>query len=327
MSLAEFIADLLNPTLSFLPKALLIAMLSAVICGAVGVHIVLRGLSFVGDALSHAVFPGVAIAFALQGSILLGGAIAGAVITCLIALFSQNRRIREDSIIGVFFAAAFALGLVIMSRIPGYTGSLESFLFGSLTGVTNTDILLVVGVGAMILLALSVFHQKIVLVSVDRDFARALHLNIAVIDLVLYLIIAAAVVMSVQTIGNILVLSLLIAPAAAARLLTDRVFPMMIISPVIGALCAFCGIWASWAFNLPTGASIVLVASLVFVLVWIFAPRRGLIAQTSLFARHFPDSTEVMLAEAKQMQAEVEVRAVTGADYIDKRSVPLERRE
>ncbi|MDR6938954.1 anchored repeat-type ABC transporter permease subunit [Arcanobacterium hippocoleae] len=278
MSLFEFIADLANPTLSFLPKALLIAMMSAIICGAVGVHVVLRGLSFVGDALSHAVFPGIAIAFVLQGSILLGGAVAGGVVTLLIAGFSQNRRLREDSIIGIFFAAAFALGLVIMSRVPGYTGSLESFLFGSLTGVSNTDILTVAGIGFLILGTLALTHEKIVLVSVDRDFARSRGIKVVLIDLVLYLTIAAAVVVSVQTIGNILVLALLIAPAAAARFLSDRVVPMMIIAPAIGGISAFLGIWASWAWDLPTGASVVLAATIIFIVIWLGAPKRGVLA-------------------------------------------------
>ncbi|MGV9182082.1 anchored repeat-type ABC transporter permease subunit [Arcanobacterium canis] len=278
MSLLQFFADLANPNLAFLPRALLVAALSSIICGVVGVHVVLRGLSFVGDALSHAVFPGIAIAFALQGSILLGGAIAGVVVAVLIATFSQNRRLREDSVIGVFFVAAFALGLLIVSRTPGYTGSLESLLFGSLTGVTNTNILQALGVGSVIVAILVAAHSRITLVSVDREFARAQGLKVFWIDLLLFIVISAAVVISVQTIGNILVLALLVAPAATARLLTDRVLPMMLIGPAVGALSAFIGIWLSWAWDLPSGAAIVLVATVIFILVWTCAPRRGLLA-------------------------------------------------
>ncbi|MBM7824629.1 manganese/iron transport system permease protein [Arcanobacterium pluranimalium] len=278
MSFIDFLNDLTNPVLAFLPRALLIAIMSSVVCGVVGVHVVLRGLSFVGDALSHAVFPGVAIAFALQGSILLGGAVAGVVVAILITTFSQNRRLREDSIIGIFFAAAFALGLVIMSRIPGYTGSLESFLFGSLSGVTNTDLIVVAASGFFILAILALLHPYLVLVSIDRDHARALGIKSVLVDLVLYLAIAATVVISVQSIGNILILALLIAPAASARMLTDRVVTMMVIGPVLGSIAAFIGVWASWQWNLPTGAAIVLCSSTLFVLIWIFAPRRGIAA-------------------------------------------------
>ncbi|QRV02621.1 anchored repeat-type ABC transporter permease subunit [Arcanobacterium phocisimile] len=277
MNLIDFLNDLTNPALSFLPRALVVAILAAIVCGVAGTHVILRGMSFVGDALAHAVFPGVAAAFALQGSILLGGAIAGVLVTLLITLFSQHRRLKEDSIIGVFFAAAFALGLVIMSRIPGYTGSLESFLFGSLNGSTDSDMLAVAGLGFLIIAVLAFYHRKLVAVSVDRDYATSLGISPLSADLVVYLAVAAAVVISVQTIGNILVLALLITPAAAARMLTDRVATMMLISPAIGSLGAFLGIWTSWAWDVPTGATIVLILTAIFVIVWLFAPRRGVI--------------------------------------------------
>lgn len=269
MSFFDFFSDLANPTLAFLPRALLIAILSSIVCGLVGTHVVLRGLSFVGDALSHAVFPGIALAFAFHGPILLGGSIAGVVVASLISVFSQNRRIREDSIIGVFFAAAFALGLVIVARTPGYTGSLESLLFGSLTGVTNTDLLISLLACAGIALVLAIFHERIVLVSVDRDYALSRGLKVGWIDLLLHVAIAAAVVVSIQTIGNVLVLALLIAPAATARLLSDRIIPMMLLGPLIGSIAAFLGIWASWSFDIPSGAAIVLVSALLFVSVWV----------------------------------------------------------
>ncbi|USR79824.1 anchored repeat-type ABC transporter permease subunit [Arcanobacterium pinnipediorum] len=277
MNLIDFLNDLTNPALSFLPRALVVAVLAAIVCGVAGAHVVLRGMSFVGDALAHAVFPGVAAAFALQGSILLGGAIAGVIVTLLITLFAQHRRLKEDSIIGVFFAAAFALGLVIMSRIPGYTGSLESFLFGSLNGSTDSDMLAVAGLGFLIIAVLAFYHRKLVAVSVDRDYATSLGISTLRADLVVYLAVAAAVVISVQTIGNILVLALLITPAAGARMLTDRVGTMMIISPAIGSLGAFLGIWASWTWDVPTGAMIVLILTAIFIVTWLFAPRRGVI--------------------------------------------------
>ena len=274
MNLVSFLADLANPHLAFLPRALLVAMLSALVCGVVGVHVVLRGLSFVGDALSHAVFPGVAIAFALHGSILLGGAVAGAIVTIAIALFTQNRRIREDSIIGIFFAAAFALGIVIMARIPGYTGSLESFLFGSLAGVSNTDILCVAVTAVGIIGVLLAIHPALVGVSVDRDHARTLGINPFVMDAALYMAIAATVVISVKSIGNILVLALLVAPAACARLLSSNVVTMMLIAPGIGSVSAFLGVWISWEFSLPAGAAIVLCAAAIFLVVWLVRVRR-----------------------------------------------------
>lgn len=275
MNPIDFITDLANPQLAFLSRALLVAMICAIINGVVGTHVVLRGMGFVGDALAHAVFPGIAVAFALGASVLIGGALAGLIVTLLITFFSQNRRINEDSVIGIFFASAFALGLVIMSRVPGYTGSLESVLFGSLTGVQNSD-LVSIAFGSLILLAvLTLAHRKIVAVSLDRTYAQAMGMKVGALDLVLYLTVAAAVVMSVQIVGNILVVALLLTPAASARLVTDRLFAMMLISPAIGVLSAFFGIWMSWAADLPAGAAIVLVLMLVFVLVAGVSALRG----------------------------------------------------
>ena len=203
-----------EPSFGFLPKALLVAVLSAVVCGVVGAHVVLRGMAFIGDAVAHAVFPGLAIAFALQASVVLGGAVAGIVVAVLIAVFSQRRRIKEDTIIGIFFAAAFAAGLVVISKVQGYTASLTSFLFGSITGVATEDIVLVAVVGTVVIALLLVFHKELVAVSLDRETAAAQNIRVFAFDLLLYLAVTAAVVMSVRTVGNILVLALLVTPAA-----------------------------------------------------------------------------------------------------------------
>lgn len=265
ISFSQFLADLTNPALAFLPKALLVAVLSALVCGVIGTHVVLRGMAFIGDAVAHAVFPGLAIAFALQFSVIAGGALAGAAVALLIALFSQRRRVKEDTIIGIFFAAAFALGLVVISKVQGYTASLNSFLFGSITGVSNSDIIFSAVVGAVVILAVAALHKEIVAVSVDRETAAAMGIRVLLIDVVLYLAVTAAVVMSVRTVGNILVLALLITPAAAARLWTDRLVVMMALSAVIGMVGSFLGVYVSWAIDVPTGATIVLVLTVVFL--------------------------------------------------------------
>ena len=265
ISFSQFLADLSNPALAFLPKALLVAVLSALVCGVIGTHVVLRGMAFIGDAVAHAVFPGLAIAFALQFSVIAGGAVAGAVVALLIALFSQRRRVKEDTVIGIFFAAAFALGLVVISKVQGYTASLNSFLFGSITGVSNSDIIFSAVVGAIVILAVAALHKEIVAVSVDRETAAAMGIRVLLIDIVLYLAVTAAVVMSVRTVGNILVLALLITPAATARLWTDRLVVMMSLSAVIGMVGSFVGVYVSWAIDVPTGATIVLVLTVVFL--------------------------------------------------------------
>ncbi|MBV7363210.1 anchored repeat-type ABC transporter permease subunit [Actinomycetaceae bacterium TAE3-ERU4] len=274
----DFIRDLFNPLLAFLPRALIVAIIAAVICGIIGTHVVLRGMAFIGDAVAHSVFPGLAVAFVLQGSLILGGLTAGAITALLVALFSQNRRVKEDTVIGIFFAASFAFGLVIMSLSPGYSGSLQSFLFGSLTGVSNHDIVVVSVAGSAVIALTLLFHKELVAVSLDREMAKVMRLPVLALDILLYFMVTIAVVMSIHTIGNILVLALLVTPAATARLLTDRLFPMMLLSALLGAISALLGVYLSWSINVPTGATIVLVATALFLFTWAFAPKHGMFA-------------------------------------------------
>ena len=276
ISFVDFLSDLTNPALGFLPKALLVATLSAFVCGLVGVHVVLRGMAFIGDAVAHAVFPGVAIAFVVQGSFLLGGAIAGIAVALAVALLAHNRRVKEDSLIGIFFAAAFALGLVIISQVSGYTASLTAFLFGSLTGVSTSDIYWVAAIALTVLVVLVLLHKEIVTVCLDRESAAGLGIPVLLIDVILYVSVAIAVVISVQTVGNILVLALLVAPAAASRLMTNNVVMMLVISPLLGSASSFVGIYLAWAWDVPTGAAIVLVVSAVFLFTWLIVSGMGM---------------------------------------------------
>ncbi|KAB1911658.1 anchored repeat-type ABC transporter permease subunit [Micromonospora sp. AMSO31t] len=279
MSITDFLTDLLNPDLAFLPKALAIAVMSSIVCGVVGCYVVLRGMAFIGDAVAHAVFPGIAVAFVLQGSLVLGGAVAGVATALLIAIFSQNRRVKEDSLIGVFLVATFALGIVIISQAPGYAGSLQQFLFGSITGIPDRDLYLVAGAGLLILGLVLALHKEFVAVCLDREMSRSMGLPVFWLDIALYVLVTLAVVISLQTIGNILVLALLITPAAAARLLTDRLGVMMLLAPVIGGASAVVGLYLSWSYDTPVGGTIVLVATAVFLTAWLLAPRHGLLVR------------------------------------------------
>ena len=276
----DFFRDLTNPALAFLPRALLIAVVAALVCGSVGVHVVLRGMAFIGDAVAHSVFPGLAIAFVCGGSLVFGGALAGVVTAVLVALLAQNRRLKEDSVIGVLFVGAFALGVAIIARAPGYAGSLQDFLFGSITGIPASDVPVVLCGALFVLLMLFLAHRPIVAVTLDRESARAAGVHVLLADLSLYVAVALAVVISVQTIGNVLVLALLVTPAATARLLCDRLGTMMILSPALGASGGLVGLYLSWALDVPTGATIVLVLTACFVLAWVFAPRHGVLARS-----------------------------------------------
>ena len=275
LSIIDFLRDLTNPALAFLPRAILVTCVAACVCAVVGCHVVLRGMSFIGDAVAHSVFPGLAIAFVCSGSLVLGGTLAGVGTAVLVALLSQNRRLKEDSIIGVLFVGAFGLGLVIISWAPGYAGSLQDFLFGSLTGIPASEVPFVLIASAVIIGVFAFFHKEVVAVSLDRESARVAGLPVMALDLLVYVSVAGAVVISVQIIGNILVLALLITPAASARLLTNSLGAMIGSSLVIGVLSSLCGIYLSWSLDLPAGASIVCVVTVVFIAAWVYRSCRA----------------------------------------------------
>lgn len=275
LSIIDFLRDLTNPALAFLPRAILVTCVAACVCAVVGCHVVLRGMSFIGDAVAHSVFPGLAIAFVCSGSLVLGGTLAGVGTAVLVALLSQNRRLKEDSIIGVLFVGAFGLGLVIISWAPGYAGSLQDFLFGSLTGIPASEVPFVLIASAVIIGVFAFFHEEVVAVSLDRESARVAGLPVMALDLLVYVSVAGAVVISVQIIGNILVLALLITPAASARLLTNSLGAMIRTALVIGVLSSLCGIYLSWSLDLPAGASIVCVVTVVFIAAWVYRSCRA----------------------------------------------------
>lgn len=268
-SFLAFLQDLANPSLSFLTRALIVSLLSAVLCALIGTHVTLRGMAFIGDAVAHAVFPGLAIAFVLGGSLVVGGMIGGISIAVIVAVLSQQRRVGEDSVIGVVYAAAFAIGLIVLSRSRGYSGSLTSFLSGSLTGVTSTDVVVTTVATVVLVATLFLAHRAWVAIALDREFAVTRGVPVMWLDILLSVAIACAIVVSVRTVGNILVLALLITPAATARLLCNRLVPMMCCAAGIGMLSTFLGIYVSWTYDTPAGATIVVVSTIFFVTAWV----------------------------------------------------------
>ena len=284
----DFLFDLFNPSLAFLPRALAAVTLASLVTGVVGCHVMMRGMVFIGDAVAHSVFPGLAVAFVIGGNLVFGGLIAGVITAVLVAIFSQNQKLREDSVIGIFFAGSFALGIVIISLAPGYSGSIQDFLFGSIVGVSRGDITQAAAMSAGILLLLWLFHRQLVTVSLDRESARALGLPVLWLDILLYVLVTVSVVISLQTLGNVLVLALIVVPASASRLACRRLGTMMLFSPVFGVLCSTAGLYFSWAFNLPTGGTIVLTMVAAFVLVWVFTWMRSRVRRIPETAHSLP---------------------------------------
>ncbi|MFD7898695.1 anchored repeat-type ABC transporter permease subunit [Streptomyces sp. NPDC059743] len=271
---------LLEPwELPFMQRAFAVAAVVGLVCGVVGVFVVLRGMAFIGDAVAHSAFPGVALAYAFNGNLLLGGAAAGITTAVLIAVVSQNRRLKEDTVIGVFFAFAFGLGIVLVSTRDSWTTDLSSFLFGQVLAVSSGDVWTVAGIGAVLVALVLALRKELVAVSLDRETARAAGLPVLRLDLTLYIVVTATIVMSLEAVGNILVLALLITPAATARMLTERLWAMTLLASAIGCAGSVAGLYVSYAYDLAAGGSVVVVLTGVFAVVWCLAPRHGPLAR------------------------------------------------
>jgi manganese/iron transport system permease protein len=251
----------------FMQRALLGGVLVGAICALVGTYVVLRGLAFVGDALAHAAFPGVVIAYLLKGNIHLGAIIFVLATALAIGLVSRRGRVSYDTAIGILFAGAFALGVLLMSTIHGYTVDLFSFLFGNVLGISQWDLLLVGLLGAIVVLTIILFYKELLLLSFDPITAEAMGYPVQALNYLLLGLIALTIVISIQAVGIILVVALLVTPSATAYLLTERFFRMMILGVFLAALAAVIGLYLSYYLNVASGAAIVLVSTCLFFLV------------------------------------------------------------
>lgn len=288
---------------TFMQHAFLAILLVGIICGAIGVFVILRGYSFLGDALAHAIFPGVVITFILGGNFLIGAMIAAIIVSVLIGAVSQSGRISNDTAIGVLFAGSFALGIALMSLQSGYVRDLNAFLFGSILGVSRNDLLLTAIVGFIVLGLLVIFRREITLISFDRVFARSTGLNLWRFDQLFLVLLAMTIVISLQTVGNVLVLAMLVTPAATARMLTDSLKRMIALSSTIGAANGLIGLYISFYYGVPSGAAVVLTSTVVFGLVFMFAPRTGIVLTRIRHRLHHghPEDDTDLLADNPQL--------------------------
>ena len=265
-------------SLELFRRALIEAVVMGATCGAIGAYVVLRRLAFIGDALSHAVFPGVVLAYVAGLPVFAGAMVAGAITSVAIAVVSRGQRIREDTAIGIFFAGAFALGIVLISTQSGYQRDLSAFLVGDLLAVGWDDIAVSILAGTVVISLLVALRKELMLVSFDRTYAEALGYPVFVLELLLLLLLTATIVVSLSAVGIILVLAMLVTPAATARLLVDRFTPMMIVGGMLGALYGVVGWYVSYHLGWSPGGSIVLTATLLFVAAFVLSPTHGLLA-------------------------------------------------
>jgi manganese/iron transport system permease protein len=262
---------------AFMQRGLVVALVVGVLCAVIGCYVVLRSMAFLGDALAHAILPGVAVAYLFGGNLLLGALVAAILVALGIAFISRGGVIKEDTAIGILFAAALSLGVALISSIRTYAVDLSHILFGNLLGVSPSDMLLVIVLSALVLAILVVFYRPFMIVSFDPILAQTLRLPGSLLRSVLLILLAVTIVISMQTVGIGLVAAMLVTPGAAAFLLTRRLPAMMVLAGVFGGLSSLVGLYASYYLNIASGAAIVLTATLIFLLAFFFSPQRGLL--------------------------------------------------
>jgi len=263
----------------FFVRALVAAVLVGAVCAVVGTFVVLRGLAFIGDAISHAAFPGVVAAFILDGPYLLGAGLAAVTTALAIGFVSRRARIRADTAIGVLFAGSFALGIFMFSTIQGYVADLSSFLFGNILAIGPAELNGLAILGGLVLLTVLALWKELLFATFDPLGAAASGLRVGLLEYVFLALVALTIVVSIQAVGIILVVAMLVTPAATAQLLTVRFGRLLGLAIVIGVGSAIAGLYLSYWLEAASGATIVLVETALFLVALLLGPRTGVLAR------------------------------------------------
>jgi manganese/iron transport system permease protein len=265
----------------FMQRGLLVAVLVGVVCAVVGCYIVLRGMAFLGDALGHAILPGLAIGYlasAGDSTSLFWWALGAAILSSVSISVLSRGRIKQDTAIGIVFAGMFALGIALISTMRSYAVDLSHFMFGNILGVTAADVWLTAGVSAVVLLIILALYKEFTILSFDPQLATTLRLPARLLDILLSVLTAVAIVVSLQAVGVALVVAMLVTPAATAYLLTKNLRRMMLLAAAIAAGSGVVGLYLSFYLNVASGAAMVLTCTVVFIAVWLWQqirfPRR-----------------------------------------------------
>lgn len=272
----NFFQDILVYT--FLQKALITSVVVGIICGVIGSFIILRGMALMGDAIAHAILPGVAISYILGVNYFYGAVVVGVLTALGIGLISEKSRIKSDAAIGIVFSAAFAVGVILISTAKSAI-DLTQILFGNVLYVRTTDMWLTIIIGVILLLIVVIFFKELLISSFDETMAKVYGLKTRFIHYGIMVLLTLVTVASLQTVGVILVVSLLITPASTAYLLTNRLSTMLVLSSTFGALSSVIGIYFSYVYNLPSGPVIALAATVIFLIALVFSPKQGLLWQ------------------------------------------------
>ncbi|MEK8071910.1 metal ABC transporter permease [Rhodococcoides navarretei] len=276
MYLIDFLVDPLEYT--FMQRALLVTVTASIVCAVLSCWLVLIGWSLMGDAVSHAVLPGVALSYLFGAPFAIGALLFALIAVGAIGVVRNTTIVKEDAAIGVVFTTLFALGVVLISKFPSQI-DLNHILFGNLLGVSQADMVQVFVLGGITLAVMIVKRRDFTLFAFDRTQARAVGINPTVISAVMLTLLALTTVVALQAVGVILVVAMLITPGASAYLLTHSFGRMLVLAPLISVGCALVGIYASFYLDVSSGGSVVLTQGLVFVLAYLFSPSQGIVVR------------------------------------------------
>jgi manganese/iron transport system permease protein len=252
---------------SFFVRALVASAIVGLVCATVGSYMVLRGLAFMGDALSHSAFPGVVVAYMIKVPFYFGASIAAVATALAIGWVTRQGKLRSDTAVGVLFAGMFALGVFLFSMIPNYVGDLFGFLFGEVLGIGLGDLISLAILGALVLGTLALLWKELLYATFDPLGAAASGLPVDRLDYLLLALIALTIVISLQSVGIILVVAMLVTPAATAQLISKSFGRLVAIAASIGVVCPIIGLYGSFWLNSASGATVVLVETALFFIV------------------------------------------------------------
>ena len=277
-SLTDMLDLILGPmTYGFMQRGLVAAVLVGIVCAVMGAFVVLRGLAFIGDAVSHAAFPGLVIAYLAGIPLYIGAAIAAVGTALAIGVVARRGALRFDTAVGVLFAGMFALGILLFSTIQGYVADLFGYLLGNVLGITFVDIVQIALLGGVVLIIVAILRKEFLYASFDPAGAAASGLPVVMLDYLLLGLIGVTIVVSIQAVGIIMVVAMLVTPAATGQLLVSQFWDLVKVAIAVATVAAVAGLYLSFYLNVASGASIVLIETMLFGLALLLSPKSGLL--------------------------------------------------
>ena len=277
-SLTDMLDLIVGPmTYGFMQRGLVAAVLVGIVCAVMGAFVVLRGLAFIGDAVSHAAFPGLVIAYLAGIPLYIGAAIAAVGTALAIGVVARRGALRFDTAVGVLFAGMFALGILLFSTIQGYVADLFGYLLGNVLGITFVDIVQIALLGGVVLIIVAILRKEFLYASFDPAGAAASGLPVVMLDYLLLGLIGVTIVVSIQAVGIIMVVAMLVTPAATGQLLVSQFWDLVKVAIAVATVAAVAGLYLSFYLNVASGASIVLIETMLFGLALLLSPKSGLL--------------------------------------------------